>query len=224
MFNLVLQEELLDMKRELLENKLYIVWGLVVLLVALAFWVSPEDFDWNYWVFYAFAFFSGGANYGRGNLFPEIFSYVPITRKDKQKYILLRTGLFGAIFFGAFAAGTVIAYGMGRLPLNVLLFWAVGGLLFILVRTRERYYKIYKNLCGSCVYAEMGEFQRILFWMFRILDFVAVILFIVLVYDIAKEDIGVAEIFAFSSLFVYEMASLLHNLSYVKKSMRRLAL
>lgn len=224
MFKLVLQEEFLDMKQEFLANKLYIVGGIVVILVAFAFWVSPEDFNWDFWVFYAFVIFSGGASYGRGNPFPEIFSYVPITRKDKQKYILLRTGLFSAVFFGFFAAGTLIAYGMGGLPLNVLLFWAVGGLLFLLVRTRERYYKIYKNLGGSCVYSGMGEFQRILFWMFRILDFVAVFLFIVLVYDIAKGDIGVVEIFTCLSLFVYEMVSLFHNLSYVKKSMRRLAL
>lgn len=224
MFKLVLQEELLDMKQELLANKLYIIWGIVFIFIAFAFLVSPEDFNWDFWVLYFAVVFSGGANYGRGNLFPEVFSYVPITRKDKQKYILLRTILFGAFFFGIFAAGAVTAYSIGWISLNVLLFWAVGGLLFLLVRIREKYYKVYKKLCGTYAYSGMGECQRILFWMFRILDFAAVFIFIALVYGSVKEDIGIVEISIFSSLFVYEIVSLFHNLSYVRASMRRLAL
>lgn len=229
MFKLALQEEVIALKRNLLGSKgMLVLWGVVFAIWFFAWSLSPEDVDWNFWLCYLLMVFSGGANYGKDLLFPGVFSYVPVTRREKEKYILLRMSLSAAAFWILIMAVSGILYGMGRISSGFLPLWLSGWLVLMLTRMRENYYLIHKNLCKTYAYQELKHGRMVLYWTFRILDWAAAVIFMVLVlfpeYDVAKEGPGMAEWYVVMGLLIYEIISLIHNLCYIRASLRRFAL
>lgn len=229
MFKLALQEEMIALKRNLLGNKgMIALWGVVFAIWIFAWSLSPEDFNLNFWLCYLLLVLSGGANYGMDLLFPGVFSYVPITRREKEKYILLRMSLSAVAFWLLIMAVSGVLYGVRRISSGFLPLWLLGWLVLTLTRMRENYYLIHKNLGKTYACQGMKHGRMVLFWIFRILDWAAAVIFMFLVlfpeYDGAKEGPGMMEWYVAVGLLLYEMISLLHNLCYIRTSLRRLAL
>ena len=229
MFKLALQEEAIALKRNLLGNKAtLILWGVVFAIWFFSWSLSPEDFNWNFWLYFLLLELSGGANYGKDLLFPGIFSYVPVTRREKERYILLRMSLPAIVFLLLNLALGGILYGMGRISSGFLPLWLFGWLVLMLTRIRENYYLIHKNLCKTYACQEFNHGRRLLYWVFRILDWAAALIFLALVlfpgYDVAKEGPGMVEWYVVVGLLIYEIISQIHNLCYIRTSLRRFAL
>lgn len=220
MFKLAWTDGWINLKRSFRETKyVYILLG-VMLIAGVFFKSASSGFIGAYIV-------SGNVirpDYGKGRLIPDIFYMVPMSEKEKKRYILYRA--FGIEWIICSIIGAIMIYEVffldrerSWIALLLMVLWLC--MMFM----KEQFYRIYKQINGKTYYPDMSVAGRRIFWIFRIGDYVFGIISLFCGGTVTS-DSGThsLSIYLGPVVVIYMVISLLYFTRYVQNCMERMEL
>lgn len=221
MLKLAICEEFMDVRRQFRENKAQIFLILfLVLMAVLRYNLDKEDFPYGYWIMCILTMMLGVSQYGREQIFPQIFSYVPMDAAEKKRYILYRT-FGGCVFLWLLAAAVSQPLLLtGKFAAGHLLAWMYVWLLVCSIKGRVQFYELYKRMTGQKRYPGITRSGKILFGCVWFVDIAMVLLGFFFLSDEATDFL----VPPLPVALLYLAVSYTYHIIYLKRSLAGLEL
>lgn len=220
MFKLAWLDGWIDLKHNVQEHKSGLLITVLLLILVVLKW--PD-------VFIGVAvgvFFNMRSDYGKNRILPELFQMLPMSGKEKKKYILYR--MFGVDIL-PYMVIVIIIYAFlllkGENPeLEDWMFCALISFWWVLICVKSQFKQIYPRISGNRYYRNITETQKRAFWFFRIGDWVAFAVFLTALLFFANikgtdaaYQLGLPVMLLFILLYLF--ASGVHFVRYIRKAM-----
>lgn len=220
MFKLAWTDGWMNMKQSLREAK-YVYAMVIIILIAGLFWsdILPSIIG---------VFFGVGVqfhpDYGKGRLMPDIFYMVPMSEKEKKKYILYRS--FGMEWIFSVILGALLFFEMFVVGKDKSLAVFLLLLLWLcMMCLKEQFYHVYKQINGKSYYPDMTVAGRHIFRTIRVSDYVSGIVSLICIGTVTS-DAGTYRLSHYLGpvVILYWIFSGIYFVRYVQRCINRMEL
>lgn len=220
MFKLAWTDGLMNMKHSIREAVIVYLM-IIIALIGGIFWRDVLPSTLGVFVGVGIQFHP---DYGKGRLLPDIFYMVPMSERDKKKYILYRS--FGMEWIFSVILGAILFFEMFVLGKNkslpvflLLLLW------LCMICLKEQFYHIYKQINGKVYYPDMRASGRHIFRTIRVGDYVSGIVSLLCIGTVSsKSGTYSLALYLGPVVTIYWIVSVIHFIRYVQRCINRMEL